>query len=370
MQHMSKMFAVSAAVLLSACVEPHATGPLEAAQIDAGPWENVTGNLAGHSSECGTITFMTAPPASNGVVAGISRAGLWARGVTDTAWTEIGQGSGSVPIINRPSKFVYDPDHPLTWWESGIYNSFGVYRTDDDGVTFTELGLGIGGSTVNCCDSISVDFSDPARQTIIAGSHEAGQHMFRSDNGGGTWTDIGSALPADSGNSGIVQLLDTNTYLVGTSISNSAGIFRTTDRGATFTKVANQGVRSHPLVTSDGTIYVQTDNNQGVLRSIDHGVTWTTLIGPNILFSTSTGIIELPGGRVAALALDAQNGKGHVVISPDDGVTFAFVSTEMPIVPNGLLYSQAEKALYVWRATCDTPTDPVSADAIQKLLFP
>lgn len=368
----SRILGVLAVVLASACVEPHATdntGISVVDGIDAGSWENATANLAGMASECGNMAYMSARPGDAGVIAGIAHKGLWARSPTATAWTQIGQGSGSESIINRPQQFVYDPLDSKTWWESGIYNSFGVYRTDDDGATFATLGLGPGANLPNCCDSLSIDFTDPRRQAMLAGNHETGQHLFFSSDGGAKWTDIGSRLPANSGNAAYPLVLNTRTFLIGTWQAAGSGIFRSTDGGTTWTQVSTVPMRSNPLIVADGTIYWLADSNLGAVRSTDQGLTWTT-IGATILTSSTGGLIELPDGRIAGLGLDTSTREGHVVVSADRGVTWKPILSILPIAATGLLYSNADAALYAWHWTCVNDGDPVATDAIQRLKFP
>jgi hypothetical protein len=50
------------------------------------------------------------------------------------------RGARSAAIVNRPSSIVYDPVHSNVFWESGIYNKNGIYRSDDGGTTFSALG--------------------------------------------------------------------------------------------------------------------------------------------------------------------------------------------------------------------------------------
>ena len=88
---------------------------------------------------------------------------------------------------------VYDPEHPGTFWESGIYNGGGVYKTSDNGKTFEQLG------DLTHTDSVSVDFSDPQRKTLLAGPHEMNSKLYRSTDGGRTWKDIGASLPSSAG---------------------------------------------------------------------------------------------------------------------------------------------------------------------------
>jgi photosystem II stability/assembly factor-like uncharacterized protein len=72
---------------------------------------------------------------------------------------------------------VYDPENPNTYWESGIYNDGGVFRTDDGGATFQPLG------NVTHIDAVSVDLTDPDRSTLLAGAHEQSV-LLRSGDGG------------------------------------------------------------------------------------------------------------------------------------------------------------------------------------------
>src|SRR5687767_4923615 len=102
-------------------------------------WVNVTGNLANMSSECGNLQHMAAAPDSGRIIAGVAQRGLWVN-TSGSTWTQLGTGSGSDTITNRPTWMAFDPAHPGTFWESGIYNGGGVYKTTDNGTTFRRLG--------------------------------------------------------------------------------------------------------------------------------------------------------------------------------------------------------------------------------------
>jgi len=43
-----------------------------------GNWVNVTSNLAGMASECGNMTYVSAKPNEDLVIAGVAQRGLWA----------------------------------------------------------------------------------------------------------------------------------------------------------------------------------------------------------------------------------------------------------------------------------------------------
>jgi len=117
------------------CADP---GPSVAAPPAA--WANATGNLANMASECGNLGLVSANPCSKMVIAGVAKAGLWGTEDGGKTWSKLGSGAGSAVITNRISAVVYDPAHPGTFWESGIYNGGGVYKTTNNGETFDQLG--------------------------------------------------------------------------------------------------------------------------------------------------------------------------------------------------------------------------------------
>src|SRR5258708_7863758 len=128
-----------------------------------GNWVNVTSNLAGMTSQCGNMTYVSAKPNEDLMIAGIALRGLWGSTDGGTSWHQLGSGGGSATITNRPGSIIYDPVRPKVFWESGIYNSSGVYRTDNDGSVFQALG------SISHTDTVRVDFTDLNRQSPLAG---------------------------------------------------------------------------------------------------------------------------------------------------------------------------------------------------------
>lgn len=318
-------------------------------------WTNVTANLAGLGSECGNMTLLSARPDRDVVIAGVAQRGLWVSANGATAWSPLGQATGSAVITNRPSSIVYDRAHPATFWESGLYNGGGVYRTDDDGATFSRLG------TATNIELVGVDFTDPARRTLLAGGHESA-HLFRSTDGGGTWVDIAAQLPATAGATSYPLVLDAQACLLGTALSTGAGIFSSGNGGTSWTLVSATEVRSRPLVASDGAIYWPLANG-ALVRSSDHGSSWTKVTAAGTLTPTTGGLIELPDGRFAAIT------SGYVGLSSDRGATWKRTGQPLPYSPSGLIYSSFRKAFYVWRFDCLAGADPVPADAIMRMAF-
>jgi hypothetical protein len=133
-------------------------------------WQPVTANLAGMSSECGNMDGVYPSPSSDMLIAGVARQGLWKSTDGAVSWQRIGTSGDK--ILNRTSMIVFDPDHPGTFWESGIYGfespfTDGVFVTSDNGASFH--GYGQLAQIQSHNDSVSIDFSDPQRKTHRCG---------------------------------------------------------------------------------------------------------------------------------------------------------------------------------------------------------
>jgi hypothetical protein len=322
-----------------------------------GTWVPATANLAGLASECGNMSLVSATPDRDMVIAGIAQQGLWTIQNGSNTWTRLGQGAGSAKITNRPSSITYDPVHPNTFWESGIYNSGGAYETVDNGITFKALG------NLVHTDYLSVDLSDPLRRTLLSGRHER-SNLFKSADGGATWVDISSALPSGVGWTTSPLVLSSSTFLLGTTQGSSSGVFRTADGGATWSRVYNGAISGPALVAkSNGAIYWLLDRGGGIIRSTDQGLTWKTVLGPGLVSASSGSLIQLPDGRLATFGV-------YVIVSADQGATWKTVGSPMPYTPVGMVYSPPRKAFYIWRFDCNTGGDTsVKADAIERLTF-
>ncbi len=324
-------------------------------------WINATGNLAGMPSECGNLTLVSAKPGSNVVIAGVAKAGLWATTDGGKAWGKLGSGAGSAVITNRTSAIVYDPDHPDVFWESGIYNGGGVYKTTDGGNTFQQQG------SVTHNDSVSVDLGDPARKTMLAGPHEANHKLFRSTDAGATWTDIGASLPAGTGFCTATLVLDAKTFLVGCNGGGGLGIFRSTDGGIGWTTASPKGGLAEPLVATDGTIYWP-GSQGGLLKSTDKGVSFTEVAdGTTVPASVAPVVIaQLPDKRIVL------PGKDHLLASSDGGTTWKPIGEPLPFPgggfdgTHGVTYSAQTKTFFVWKWDCG---DQVPVDAIMSAGF-
>ena len=306
----------------------------------AAQWVNVTANLADLASECGNMCLLSPVPGQDKIIAGIAKRGLWQTTNGGTTWTPLGQGAGSDAIVNRPSSIVYDPRNANAFWESGIYNSSGVYHTTNGGQTFQHLG------SAKHNDCVSVDLADPQRRTLLAGGHEQSRTVWKSADGGQTWTNIGATLPEGTKHSSNPLLIDASTYLVNASGwgKGTGGVFRTTNGGATWTQVSALEANGAPLIASDGSIYWRLMADRGVIRGTDQGQTWTQVCKAGVI--KGSHLTELPDSRLVALA-----GKG-IKVSSDQGATWTPLLDPTPVQPAGVIYAPARQAFFIWNWDC------------------
>jgi photosystem II stability/assembly factor-like uncharacterized protein len=320
-----------------------------------GTWTNVTSNLAGMSSECGDLSNIFSVPNSSSIIAGVALRGLWMSTDNGATWTQLGTGSGSAQITNRPSTVSFDPANPSIFYEAGIYNGGGVYKTTNGGQTFTQLG------SISHIDHVSIDYSDPNRQTLLATGHEASQKVYKSTNGGSSWTEIGQNLPSGTGFSNQSVIINAQTFLVGVNnAAGSGGIYRTTNGGSSWTKVSSASVINEALVASNGTIYfnVGTYNGDHLAKSTDNGVTWTE-VGNG---SVGMRPVELQDGRLVSYI------NGRMVVSADGGSTWATFGAALPYSPsNSLIYAPGSQSFYISHFDCNFNGDRVPSDAVMRL---
>lgn len=321
-----------------------------------GEWENATSNLADMASECGNLSYGSAKPDEDLLIVSVARHGLWGSTNGGDKWNPIGTGSGGDLITNRASSLLFDPEHPETFWESGIYNGNGVFKTTDDGKTFVAADI-----THN--DFVSVDFSDARRKTLLASGHEQAHKLYLSTDSGVTWQEIGDNIPDEAHVCPFPYVVDAQTFLLGCGSygGGKTGIYRSTNAGASWTLVSEAGGGSAPLVAKNETIYWASEGTAGMTVSKDKGKTWSAPVGAGVI--TGAQPWELPDGRLAELSM------ASVVISDDGGVTWSPGSAALPYRPTGFFYSSQQKAFYVYHYTCDPGDNPVAADAVMRFSF-
>ncbi len=164
----------------------------------------------------------------------------------------------------------------------------GFAATRNKGRSWTASNAGLAGIKATC---VVADSDDPG--VLIAGTE--GHGVFRSDDGGDTWTETGMSgcLVNDLTRSGAESGTLYAAVVALIPSSRDSGIWKSTDDGRTWSRSGLEGaivsaVAADPA--SPGTVYAGT--NAGALKSLDGGQTWNAL---------SSGFA---GHAVHALAVD------------------------------------------------------------------
>lgn len=195
------------------------------------------------------------------IVVNFSTRGLWRSSDQGITFERI--DSNTVSGVNElPGAIQCDQDDPK---RIANFSLDGTAAYTADGIlwkTMTKVGRN--------WDLGTVDWSVPDPKVLIAAHHESSGELQLSTDGGVTWAPMSVMVDFQfSGTSArMIGIIDSTTFIY----SNSNGINRSIDQGATWTNVSNAVTRTKVAVMFKGVCYVGTSN--GLLVSNDKGATW------------------------------------------------------------------------------------------------
>lgn len=223
--------------------------------------------------------------------------GVWKSTDGGKSWRHVG-----LPESGAIGKLVVHPTNPDIVYVAALGHPFGrnkergVYRTRDGGATWEQvlfLNDGTGAVTLSMSadnpDEIYAGMSRIERKpwTMISGSAEGG--VYRTTDGGTTWRKLAGGLPTGLvGKVGVsVSPADPKRVWALVEAEPDGGLYRSDDRGATWTLVNKDAqVRGRPWyyghVRADPVnrdmVYVM---NVPLMRSSDGGATFKTVPVPH-----------------------------------------------------------------------------------------
>jgi hypothetical protein len=321
-------------------------------------------------------------------------------------WTPVGPSRALYPLENFRNAFNYvpneyvaggrttsialssrcNPDHCVAYITPA---GGGVWRTKNalaDHPDWKYLGGPLG---INAAGSVVIDENDPSDNTVYVGTGEAnicgsgcvaGTGLYRSRNGGVTWTNLGKPEFQGKGIGAIViKPGDPDTLYVGSTTALRGmssvccsgvtrpvpgiakwGLYKSTDAGLTwsfihngstnvadckgdltefsnpapFTGCSPRGVRSVVLDPSNPDIVYASSYARGIWRSNDAGATWTQIkpsINPAIIQSRAAiAVTKLSTGNTRMYVHEGNAGQNSSrLFRSDDVATGAPVFTDM-----------------------------------------
>lgn len=269
------------------------------------------------------------------------------------------RGPANVP--GRTRSVLVDPDDPSqkTWFSAGV--SGGIWKTTNAGESWFEIAPDLENLAI-----VTLAMSPANSNVIYAGTGEGfiyngtfllnGNGIYKSTDKGDTWTLLAStdSNPEFTNVSRIiVDPEDENTVLVGTggrkAIGGGAesvgGIFRSTDGGLSWTQPfdAENPVQQIIAAPSDFDIqYLSVANGDGIYRSDDGGLTWSERsTGISLDRRIELGISYSDPDKIYASSYSNLSGAGSdLYMSADGGVEWTLVDVTFNDEGVGFLGSQ------------------------------
>ncbi len=270
---------------------------------DGGSWSNITDGWFGGS--IGAVTV--APSDPNVIYVGTGSAdirgntsaglGVWKSMDGGRTWTFIGlREAGQV------SRIVVHPKDADLVWVAALGHAFGknpdrgIFRSKDGGATWEHV-LAVNDSTG--ASALSLNPKNPRELyagmwrgerkpwAIISGGEEGG--VYKSTDGGDTWTKLGGGLPEGVVGKVGVTVSPANPDRVWAILEAepAGGVYRSDDRGATWTRTNGENklrqrawYYTHVLADPQdpNTVYLM---NTSVYRSVDGGKTFDEIPVPH-----------------------------------------------------------------------------------------
>ncbi len=269
----------------------------------------------------------------------------------------------------------------------------GVWKTDDMGNTWTNISDGY--FTTGSVGAIAVSESDPNIVYVGMGEHAVrgvmthhGDGVYKSTDAGKTWKKMGLELTQHISRIAI-HPKDPNTVFVAAqgplySHSPERGVYRSTDGGATWSKVLYVDEKTgcaelsmdmnNPLVLyaamwEHGRLpwkVISGGPGSGLYKSVDGGQSWQKIHNglPKELGKMAVAVCRSNSDRVYALIeSDSDKEQGGLFVSTDAGKSWSRVSDDHRLVQRAWYYievfadPQNEHTVYVLSAPALRSTD-------------
>jgi len=282
--------------------------------VDAGAtWGPVKNGLTSF-----TVHALAIDPFAHQTIYAGTNGGVFVSADGGATWSARRSGLGKIAVLS----LAIDPSSSSVLYAGTATG--GVFRTADAGSSWTAANNGLASTEIRC-----LAVSPQAPGTIFAGTPSG---VYRSTDAAMSWSassGIGSpvrGVAADPSNSSVV-------YAGTEGLFSAAGIFKSTDTGATWSPM-NNGVGNATVLTvlvsrTNPSIVFAATQGGGIFATGNAGAAWSALAGSP---STVEALAFDAGGAVYA------GGPPGVFRSPDGGRTWAGATVAFsPLTVNGLV---------------------------------
>jgi photosystem II stability/assembly factor-like uncharacterized protein len=214
--------------------------------------------------------------------------------------------------------------------------SSGVWRSDDKGKSWTQMGQNMLGVGIR---DIAISQSNP--EVIYAateGAYQvpAGIGLYRSMDGGSSWTVVPGTVPQSASDvwDHIERIWIDPTKVNIVLAATGQGVYRTTDGAQSWIQVLPQRVGALVANPTNHNALVAADaSHGGAHRSLDGGITWTDMpIGPPNLAEVALAWSTSSPTTIYAFASDPDSPStdpyptGNIYVSTNSGTSFTLKS--------------------------------------------
>ena len=268
------------------------------------------------------------------IVLGTAGWGVWHSPDAGKSWL---RHRKPFPLNSRIQALAVLPGEPHGILAAG---DTGVFRSRDGGASWSRVGAAGDLPTVW---SLAVDPSDP--QTVFAGTRPAA--IYRSRDGGATWKrlDVAVATECSIGQAFVTRVLVDRDRTVWAGVEID-GVFRSQDGGDTWAKVVNglYDLDVHDMALAPSTPpRVYTSTNGELFWSDDRGETWTPIgVKTRWPLPYARGIAvksDEPGVLFAGCGQATTGETGGLLRSNDGGQSWR--SLPLPSRPNATMWGLA-----------------------------
>jgi photosystem II stability/assembly factor-like uncharacterized protein len=348
----SRRLAALVAVAVAAALVPSAGNAAAAGtDVDPGLYSSLQWRNIGPYSGGRSIAVAGSAARPNEYYFGATGGGLWKSTDGGTDWAPVTDGQISSSSVGAIAVCPSNPDVVYigtgeTASRGNIISGDGVYKTTDGGAHWTHVGL----VDTQMISRVRVDPSDCNRVFVAALGHEFGDNaergVFRSTDGGASWQKVlyvsdqtGAAdLSMDPSNPQVLYASIWTTFRrfwTFSSGGDESGLFKSTDGGTTWTDITGHpGLPAKPIgkigvsvsPVNPNRVYALVEAKDGGLyRSDDAGATWQ--------LTSNDADIRQRGFYFNAVFADTTNanrvyvGNVSFMRSDDGGVNFSTVRT-------------------------------------------